>query len=259
MKDHRTAALLLIDMQHGFIDAASPLCVAGAAATVPACARALDRARELGMPVFHVTRRYAPDGSDVEAVRYRAWAEGGRPLSPACTDPRSSDEPPELAPQPGDRTLVKPRFSAFFGTGLDLALRRMGARTVALAGTTTPNCIRATCYDALSLGYNVAVIEDCTSSRTPRVQAANIEDMAHIGAHIVTCDEFCTTGLARMRDWEAEAAAALKREQTGGANAEASLQVGGGADRAQAETPSWEYAEAAAALKRDARAAEAQR
>ena len=142
-----------------------------------------------------------------------AWAAGGRPLSPACADPRSVGRArPNWPPHPGDRALAKPRFSAFFGTGLDLALRRMGVRTVALAGTTTPNCIRATCYDALSLGYNVAVVEDCTSSRTPRVQAANIEDMAHVGAHIVTCDEFCTTGLARMRDWEAEAAAALKRD-----------------------------------------------
>ena len=43
------AAFLLIDMQNGFIDAASPLCIAGAAATVPACAHALAAAREAGV------------------------------------------------------------------------------------------------------------------------------------------------------------------------------------------------------------------
>ena len=89
MIDPCTAALLQIDMQHGFIDADSPLCVAGAAATVPACAAALRRARELGMPVFHVVRDYAPDGSDVEAVRYGAWAAGGKPVSAGCADARS--------------------------------------------------------------------------------------------------------------------------------------------------------------------------
>ena len=50
------AAFILIDMQHGFLDATSSLCIAGAAATVPACAKALEQARELGMPVFHTVR-----------------------------------------------------------------------------------------------------------------------------------------------------------------------------------------------------------
>ena len=77
---------------------------------------------------------------------------------------------------------------------------RLGVGTVVLIGTTTPNCIRTTCYDALSLDYNVVLLEDCTSSRTPEVQAANIEDMAFIGAHIMTCDEFCERGLANVAD-----------------------------------------------------------
>lgn len=200
MIDPRKAALLVIDMQNGFIDPNSALCVAGAAATVPTCARALNRARELGMPVFHVVREYAEDGSDVEAVRHAAWRDGGKPVSRACVNPRSLDEPAPLAPQPGDRVVVKPRFSAFFGTGLDLVLRRLGVGTVVLIGTTTPNCIRTTCYDALSLDYNAVVLEDCTSSRTPAVQTANIEDMRFIGAHIMTCDEFCARGLADVPD-----------------------------------------------------------
>ena len=210
MIDPRKAALIVIDMQNGFIDPASALCVEGAAATVPACSRALDHARELGMPVFHVVREYAEDGSDVEAVRHAAWHDGGKPVSRACVNPRSLDELAPLAPQPGDRVVVKPRFSAFFNTNLDNVLRRLGVGTVVLIGTTTPNCIRTTCYDALSLDYNVAVIEDCTSSRTPAVQAANIEDMAQIGAQMLTCDEFCMQGLASVRDVAAEVAVAVR-------------------------------------------------
>ncbi|MDJ1650174.1 MULTISPECIES: cysteine hydrolase family protein [Gordonibacter] len=210
MVEAGNAALLLIDMQNGFVDPNSALCVEGAAATVPACSRALDRARELGMPVFHVVREYAEDGSDVEAVRHTAWHDGGKPVSRACVNPHSLDEPAPLAPQPGDRVVVKPRFSAFFNTNLDNVLRRLGVNTVVLAGTTTPNCIRTTCYDALSLDYNVVVLEDCTSSRTPAVQAANIEDMAHIGAQMLTCDDFCTHGLDNVRDITAEVAAAVR-------------------------------------------------
>ena len=46
MIDPVRAALILIDMQEGFIDTASPWCIAGAAYTLPACARALKAARE---------------------------------------------------------------------------------------------------------------------------------------------------------------------------------------------------------------------
>ena len=36
-------ALIMIDMQRGFLDPASPLCIPSAAATVPACAAAMDK------------------------------------------------------------------------------------------------------------------------------------------------------------------------------------------------------------------------
>ncbi len=201
------AALLLIDMQNGFIDAASPLCIAGAAATVPTCARALEAARAHGVPVYHVRRTYAADGSDVEAVRWKAWAEGGRPLSPA--DPISLDCPPELAPAPGEVIVVKPSWSAFFGTALAAELRARGIGTVVLAGTTTPNCVRATAYDGLSLGLNVAVLRDATSSRNPEVQQANLTDMEAAGIQLLHTDDFAANGLLHVRDTEAEVARAV--------------------------------------------------
>ena len=85
--------------------------------------------------------------------------------------------------------LVKPRFSAFFHTGLDLILRRLGVQTVLLAGTTTPNCIRTTCYDAISLDYDAVVLSDCTSSVTDAVQAANLADMQRVGAVVCASTE----------------------------------------------------------------------
>lgn len=211
MIDPRSAAFVIIDMQNGFIDPASPLCVAGAAQTVPACARALEAARRQGSPVFHVIRSYASDGSDVEACRWPVWNEGGRPLSEL--DPESAALPHELSAQPGDRVIVKPRFSAFFQTQLDLILRRLGITTVVLAGTTTPNCVRSTCYDALSLGYNVVLLEDCTSSRTPEVQQANIEDMRFIGATVIDCDEYCSVGLENVDDVVSMVQSAVGKEQ----------------------------------------------
>ena len=224
------AAFLLIDMQNGFIDGASPLCIAGAAATVPTCARALEAARAHGVPVYHVRRTYAADGSDVEAVRWKAWAEGGRPLSPA--DPISLDCPPELAPAPGEPVVVKPSWSAFFGTDLDALLRARGIGTIVLAGTTTPNCVRSTAYDGLALGFNVAVLRDATSSRSPEAQEANLADMEAAGIQLIHTDDFAANGLLHVRDTEAEVAraVALERaaeEEAQGAADEANAVAGG--------------------------------
>lgn len=204
------AAFLLIDMQNGFIDGASPLCIAGAAATVPACAHALAAAREHSLAVFHVRRAYAADGSDVEAVRWETWAEGGRPLSSA--DPMSLACPSELAPASGEPVVVKPSWSAFFGTDLDALLRARGIGTLVLAGTTTPNCVRSTAYDGLARGFNVAVLRDATSSRSPEAQEANLADMEAAGIQLIHTDDFAANGLLHVRDTEAEVARAVALE-----------------------------------------------
>lgn len=205
------AAFLLIDMQNGFIDTTSPLCIAGAAATVPACAHTLAAAREHGLAVFHVRRAYAADGSDVEAVRWETWAEGGRPLSAA--DPASLDCPPELSPAPGEPVIMKPSWSAFFGTDLAATMRQQGIGTIVLAGTTTPNCVRSTAYDGLALGFNVAVLRDATSSRTPEVQEANRADMEAVGIQLIFADDFAANGLLHIRDTEGEVARAVALER----------------------------------------------
>lgn len=212
MIEPQYAALILIDMQHGFIDADSGLYIAGAAATVPACAAALNRARALGMRVYHGHREYAADGSTVEAVRYQAWHDGGKPLSSEW--PESLLPPKALAPQKNETVFRKRRFSAFFGTKLDEDLRDHSITTIVLAGTTTSSCVRATCLDALSLDYNVIVLSDATSSPTPEVQQANINDMAAIGAQIMTVDEFRENGLENAIDFEEQLIEKLNANNT---------------------------------------------
>ena len=182
MKNPTKSAFILIDMEQGFIDPSSAHCIKGAAATVPACEKAIQTARQKGIPVFFVKRIYREDGSDVECTRYQSWVAGGRSMSPGSF---GAQEPESLRPQPGDYTIIKPRWSAFFQTELDRILRRLDIRTVILAGTTTPNCIRTTCYDANALDYNVVVLSDCTSSQTKEILQANLDDMKRMGAFII--------------------------------------------------------------------------
>ena len=180
--DWKTTALVVIDMENAFIDPASPSYIKNALATVPTCGKVIEKARERKTPVFFVNRVYRKNGSDVEFTRYESWCKGERYLAPDSTGPLSIDVPEVFKPKAGDYTIIKPRFSAFFQTELDLILRRLGVKTVFLAGTTTPNCIRTTCYDGISLEYNIVIIEDCCSSNTEEIQRVNMEDMERVGA-----------------------------------------------------------------------------
>lgn len=177
--------LIIIDMQKAFVEPGAPLCVKGAKATVPACAKTIEEAREAGSPVFWVKRHYRPDGSDVEFTRYQTWDEGGRPLAHGSKGIGGAEEADGLQRKPGDYVIIKPRWSGFFQTELDLILRRLHIDTVVLIGTTTPNCVRTTCYDAIALDYKTIVIEKCCSSNTEEIQRVNMEDMERIGAVIL--------------------------------------------------------------------------
>lgn len=190
MQNLTKSAMLVIDMERGFVDAQSAHCICTAKATVPACSKAMELARAKGIPVFLVNRIYRSNGSDVEATRYHSWIQGGRAMAPGSAGSCSYEMPEGMEPKPGDYTVVKPRWSAFFQTELDLILRRLRIETVILLGTTTPNCVRTTCYDAVSLDYNVIILPECCSSQTEEIQQANLADMVRIGAQMLTLEQF---------------------------------------------------------------------
>ena len=99
MSEKLRPAFIMIDMQGGFIDKDSPLCIKYAADTVDDCAFALDVCRKADVPIFHVNRLYREDGSDVEKARYAVWAAGGKPLMPGS---ESAKPPVKLLPQGDD-------------------------------------------------------------------------------------------------------------------------------------------------------------
>lgn len=185
--DATMRALLIIDMQHDFVLPGSPVTVAGTLATVPTIRRLLDAFRAERRPVLHITRAYRPDGSDVERFRREAFLRGPQYLLPGSA---GAQIVPELAPLPGEPVLIKPRFSAFMGTSLDLVLRRLGVQELVIAGTQYPNCIRATVLDAVCLDYAVTVVTDACSAQTDAVVQANIADMTAIGVRCLSEREY---------------------------------------------------------------------
>ncbi len=180
-------AVLVIDMQQDFLSPTSPLFVAGGPAIVPALQRALKAARSVGEPIIHVMRRHRATGIDVDQSRRALFAETGGFLVAGTP---GAEELPQLAPAPWDLTVVKTRWSAFFATDLDALLRRLGVHRLILTGVQTPNCIRATATDALSLDYATTVLSDATASQTDEIQLSNLRDMATMGVEIVTVLQF---------------------------------------------------------------------
>ena len=174
----RGIALLIIDMQRDFVLPGAPLCVAGALPSVPVVRRLLDRARDRGWPVFHVVREHAPDGGDAEPCRRHLFRAGGGVCVAGTTGAAVVDE---LTPLPGERKLVKARFSCFYRTSLEDELRALGVSTVLVAGTQYPNCVRGTAVDALYRDFRVIVVSDACSAQTPEVAEANIRDMRGMG------------------------------------------------------------------------------
>ena len=170
-------ALFIIDMQNDFVLPSSPVCIAGAQSTIPSIAKVLNKFRGNNSPIFHIIREYREDGSDIENFRYKDFIEGQKyaiPYTQGCEIVK------ELKPKDDEYTIVKKRFSGFMGTELDSILKRLNISNIIITGTQYPNCVRATAFDAVALGYHVTIITDATSASTDEIARANIIDLENI-------------------------------------------------------------------------------
>lgn len=178
MLTHAENAILVIDMENDFVLPDSPMRVNGAYATLPAIKKFLDFGRANDWAIIYIYRIHRPSGIDAELFR-RHFFEEGHPFCIAGT--KGAAIPDEIAPQTGDISITKQRFSAFFGTDLDIILRGLGTKNVYLTGTQYPNCVRSTAVDSMSLDYNTTVVTDCCSAASDEVAAANIIDLCNMG------------------------------------------------------------------------------
>lgn len=174
--------LIIIDMQKDFV-ALSPLI----AQAIPPIQEVLEMFREAELPIIHVIREYEKDLSNVEWVRIDQFKKGNTLVIKGTDGAKIVDE---LLPEGEEPTIVKSRFSAFFKTGLDNHLKDEKAFTLIITGTQTPNCVRETVMDAISLDYEVILIKECTASQTKEVQEANLKDMENLGVPVLSLLEF---------------------------------------------------------------------
>ncbi len=177
--DPRRTALVVVDMQNGFMraDIGHAYC-ATAVEIVPAINRLARAVRGAGGAVFFVQNtfdaRSAREWSVMEelstperrAARARSMGEGteGQALWPG------------LEVLPGDQVVRKYRFSAFIGgsSALPDMLRAGGHDTVLITGTVTNVCCESSARDAMMLNFRAVMVSDANAANSDAEHNASL-------------------------------------------------------------------------------------
>ncbi|NNE96442.1 MAG: isochorismatase family protein [Acidimicrobiales bacterium] len=174
--------LMVIDCQYNYIGADEPVeqqqdrWPAGggenAWAAVRVVGELLKAAHASGVPVIY-TRNVQK-----RTVRFDSFAgKSTWDHSKTLDDSEGSRIVEEIAPHEGDFVLDKSYASAFYGTPLVNYLVGLGTDTLILAGVSTGGCVRATAVDAVSRGFNVAVVADAVADRIVASHKVALLDM----------------------------------------------------------------------------------
>lgn len=160
-------ALVVIDLQNGI--ASLPTAPHPAADVIRHTAEIAERLRAAGGFVVLVHVGPSPDAKDaLRPIIDHAPTPSGNP--PADWDQLV----PAMAPRPGDHVLRKRQWGAFYGTDLDLQLRRRGIHTLILTGIATNIGVESTARDAFERGYQQIFVEDACSDLSEEAHAFSI-------------------------------------------------------------------------------------
>jgi nicotinamidase-related amidase len=154
------AALLIIDM-------INPFDFEGGRELHDDCVRIVDpilalreQAERCGLPVIYVNDNFGEWHSEKSRLVKRAVAQG-------------SEVARRLAPDDNDYFIIKPQFSGFYATNLQVLLPKLGVRRLILTGVATDICVLCTAADAHMRDYSLWVPSDCVmAGSTDRNDAA---------------------------------------------------------------------------------------
>jgi len=94
---------------------------------------------------------------------------------------------------PGEVVITKHRFSAFWGTALDLLLRSNGIHTVIITGVVTSGCVDATVRDAFFLDYRVVVPADSVADPMAKRQEVFLDKIGETFGTVVASGDILAT------------------------------------------------------------------
>ena len=141
---------------------------------VPYQLAVIEAARQAGVPVIWIRDSHRRNlRRDREMLKRTPHAEEGSWGTEVIED---------LGARADEFVVLKPRYSAFFQTDLDLILKDMMVDQLVVFGVVTNICVRSTVHDAFFLGYEIVVPRDCCAATGPREQESSLYDIAtHFG------------------------------------------------------------------------------
>jgi nicotinamidase-related amidase len=168
--------LIAIDVQKGELtpDTAGIPVMAGASERHDRIRTLVTAARQAGMPVVFI-----------QEVHKRTLRDFGRELDGVeGVHGLEGDEGTELAdgldPEPDEYLIRKRRYSAFFGTELEIVLKAYGAEELILVGALTDVCVHYTFADAHQHDYRCRVVSDCVGGSSLAAHEAALAAMAYL-------------------------------------------------------------------------------
>jgi len=160
--DPKTTALVIIDLQRGIV--ARQTGPHAAADVVARAAKLADAFRAAGATVVLVNVAYAANRADLLQPPVDS------PNPPHTPRPDWAQLVDELGAREDDLRITKHQWGAFYGTELDLQLRRRGVRTIVLCGIATNFGVESTARDGWERNYAIVFAEDAM---------AGVSDGAH--------------------------------------------------------------------------------
>jgi len=190
-------ALVVVDMQRGFLDPGEAMEVPPAREIVPAIQSLLSLFRDKRLPIVFTEFVYSESVPVLIGSlhpEHRPAAPGaprgfGMPSSSCLEGTPSAETVPALAPRPGEIVVRKRGYDAFIGTQLDTALRARNVTSLVVTGTMTDICVLATVTAALHREYRVTVVEDGVATLWPEIQRAALDIIARAYGRVATAKE----------------------------------------------------------------------
>jgi nicotinamidase-related amidase len=156
--DKQKTALVVIDLQKGIVS--MPAKPYESKYVIANAAKMADVFRKNNMPVFLVRVSGSPDGKD----RLNPIVDGENPWGKREMPADWAEIVPQMGPKEGDFVITKKQWGAFFGTELDLQLRRRKIDTIVLCGIATNIGVESTARFAFEYGYQQIFAEDACAT-----------------------------------------------------------------------------------------------
>jgi nicotinamidase-related amidase len=187
-------ALVVVDMQRGFLEPGEALEVPPARDIVPAIRALLEAFRARRLPVAFTEFTYSPAVPLLVGALHPEHQPAlpgaprgfGRPSSNCLEGTESARTIPALAPRAEEPVIRKRWYDGFAGTELDGALRARDVTCLVVTGTMTDICVLSTVVGGFTREYRITVVEDGVATLWPEIQRATLDIVGRAFGRVVS-------------------------------------------------------------------------